>query len=121
MSTQEKNLGQVCIQVHPGRAPALSISRLKEECEVVAKRTEGIRGIGVTEGEDDGPYLNIIFATEKPMDSWHKLRTALLESTEFGTHLKASCMCMCTGEDGWNGHLLLYHFDPKVPLDAGDA
>jgi len=122
MSAQEKSIDQVCIQVHPARAPELNVSRLSEECEVIAKQTEGIRGIGITEGEDQGPYLNIVFAAENPIDAWHKVKAVLLESTEFGTSLKASCMCMCTGKNGWDDYLLLYHFDPKVSLDeAGDA
>jgi hypothetical protein len=122
MSEQEQSIGQVCIQVHPDRAPALNIGRLSEECEVIAKQTKGIRGIGITEGEDSGKYLNIVFATENPVDSWQKLKVVLLESTEFGTALKASCLCMCTGEAGWDDYLLLYHFDPEVSLDeAGDA
>jgi len=122
MSEQAESIGQVCIQVHLGRAPELAVSRLSEECNVIAKKTKGIRGIEITEGEDDGPYLNIVFAAENPIDAWHKVKAALLESAKFDASLKASCMCMCTGENGWDDYLLLYHFDPKVPLDeAGDG
>jgi hypothetical protein len=122
MSEKEQSIGQVCIQVHPDRAPALNIDRLSKECEVVAKLTKGIRGLGITEGEDGGKYLNIVFATEHPVDSWRMLKEALLESMEFGAALKASCMCMCTGNAGWDDYLLLYHFDPEMDLDeAGDA
>ena len=117
MSTPEKELGQLCIQVHPARAPALDISRLKEECTVVAKRTAGIRGIGFTEGFDGGPYLNIVFAAENPIDAWEQLELELLESADFGADLKSCSMCMCTGENGWEDFVLLYHFDPKVELD----
>jgi hypothetical protein len=122
MSEHEQGIGQVCIQVHPDRAPTLNVTRLSEECEAIAKQTKSIRGIGITEGEDDGKYLNIVFVTENPIESWRKLKEALLESTEFGSSLKASCLCMCTGKTGWDDYLLLYHFDPEALLDeAGDA
>ena len=122
MSAQEQCIGQVCIQVHPSRAPTLNVTCLSEVCEVIAKQIKSIRGIGITKGEDDGKYLNIVFATENPIESWRKLKEALLDSAEFGSSLKASCMCMCTGKTGWDDYLLLYHFDPEVPLDeTGDA
>jgi len=117
VSTAEPSLGQICLQVHPGRAPALDVGRLATECEVIARRTEGVRGLGVSEGDDDGAYLNIVFATVDTATSWPRLREALLASTEFGAALMASSICMCTGEGGWDDYLLLYHFDPTVPLD----
>ena len=113
----ELSLGQICLQVHPGRAPALDIDRLAKECEVIARRTQGVRGLGVSQGDDDGAYLNLVFATADPATSWPTLREALLASTEFGAALMASSICMCTGESGWDDYLLLYHFDPTVPLD----
>jgi hypothetical protein len=116
MSTPDKSIGQLCIQVHPDLAPELNLARLKEECEVIARRTDGVRGIDFTEGNDGGPYLNIIFATERPRLSWRNLKATLLESSEFGNDLSASCMCVCTGENGWEDYLMLYHFDPATPL-----
>jgi len=119
MSEAEGDLGQICIQVHLSRAPELDVARLTKACKAIAKRTDGVRGIGVSEGEDDGKCLNIIFAAGRPMDAWQALRREVLESNEFRDHLKAACMCMCTGSDGWNDYLLLYHFDPKIALHAG--
>jgi hypothetical protein len=122
MSTAEPELGRICIQVHLGRAPALDVARLAEVCEGVARRTSGIRGINISEGEEDGAFVNILFAAMDPLASWPALKEALLESAEFGEALKVSCMCVCTGDDGWDDYLLLYHFDPTIPLDdAGTA
>jgi hypothetical protein len=119
--TATPDLGQICIQVQLQRVQALDVSALRQECNAIARTTEGIRGIGFTEGEDEGPYLNIVFATEDPSSSWETLRALLLESARFGDDLKGSCICMCTGQDGWNDYLLLHHFDPEVPLDADNG
>jgi hypothetical protein len=122
MSTQDPIIGQLCIQVHLARSPKLNSDRLKNACEVIAKSTPGIRGIGINEGEEDGPYLNIVLAADAPEEVCPGIRLALLESADFGRDLKASCMCVCTGQNGWDDYLLLYHFDPGVPLDeARDA
>ncbi|WP_457417740.1 hypothetical protein [Roseateles sp. P5_E7] len=117
MSTTGPELGRICIQVHPRRAPALDVARLAEVSEAVGRRTPGIRGINISEGEEDGVFVNILFAAVDPLASWPALKEALLESAEFRDALKLSCMCLCTGDDGWDDYLLLYHFDPTVPLD----
>lgn len=117
MSALDSIIGEVCVQIHPVRDPELDTNQLKSACEFIAKNIPGIRGVGFSEGEDAGPYLNIIFAVVEPAQSWHQIRLALIESSEFGGSLKKCCMCMCTGQNGWDDYLLLYHFDPRVALD----
>ena len=111
------DLGQICVQVHPGRAPELDLGRLVAACETLARCIKGCRGFGRSQGEDEGAYVNLVFAMERPADSWPQLRDVLLESTEFGSALKQSCMCLCMGANGWSDYLLLYHFDPAEPVD----
>jgi hypothetical protein len=67
-----------------------------------------------------GAYLNIIFASVDPQRSWPSIREGLFESAEYGPHLKAAAIAMCTGVDGWNDYMLLYHYDPSVS-HSGDA
>lgn len=118
MSTTGQPLGQLCLQVHLGRAPGLAVDRLQPECEAIARRTTGIRGIGFTEGEDDGGYLNIVFASEDPEAVWPALHAALAASPAFGGMLDSACICLCTGDDGWNDCRVLHHFDPAMQDDA---
>lgn len=122
MSTADETpLGQICLQVHPGRAPGLDVARLAEACEVVARRTPGIRGFGVSEGEDEGAYVNLVFAAEDPSQAWPPLWAALRALAEFGALLPPCCLAMCTGEQGWDDYRLLHHFDPDVALgEPGD-
>ena len=117
---QDIPLGQICVQVHPGRAAHLDLDQLTSACEAIARSTEGVRGFSATKGEEEGAYLNLVFAAEQPVSAWSLLRPKLLESSELGESLKAACMAMCTGSDGWNDYLLLHHFDPEVPLDDLD-
>jgi hypothetical protein len=84
----------------------------------LALSTQGVRGIGFTDGDDNGPFLNVVFAAEEPIEVWRTLRASLLESQDFGAALAASSMVMCTGREGWDDYLLLHHFDRTVPLDA---
>jgi hypothetical protein len=118
MTDVQEELGQLCLQVHPARAPRLNVTQLKLAADSLARSVPGVRGIGFTEGEDDGSYLNIVFATREPQRSWPTIREGLLESAAFGPQLKAASMAMCTGTEGWDDYLLLYHYDPSVPLDG---
>jgi hypothetical protein len=122
MSDTQEGLGQLCLQVHPDRVPGLNVPSLKEAADLLARSAPGVRGVGFSEGEDNGAYLNIVFATKDPLHSWKTIREDLMESAAFGSQLKAASMAMCTGAEGWNDYLLLYHYDPSVPLDgASDA
>jgi hypothetical protein len=120
MREAPKELGQICVQVHPARAPGLSTPELKAAAELLAKSAPDVRGIGFSDGEDEGPYLNIIFASVDPRNSWLSIREGLLESPTFGPQLKSAAMAMCTGVDGWNDYILLYHYDPSVS-HSGEA
>ena len=111
------DLGQICIQIHPSRAPGLDIDRLAQATEAIARATEGIRGFELVAGEDEGAFVNVVMASEDPLVSWQRLRPALLESPEFGVVLKAASLWLCTGEEGWDDCLLLYHYDPAVEVD----
>lgn len=111
------SLGQICIQVHLSLAPTLDRVRLTQDCERIARSTPSVRGMEVSDGDDDGPFINIALASDNLAQSWRQLGPALLESPEFGATLKAASLWMCTGEDGWNDYRLLYHYDPTIEVD----
>jgi hypothetical protein len=118
MTDAQEEIGQLCLQVHSARAPGLNVTELKEAADLLARSVPGVLGIGFTEGEDDGAYLNIVFAAREPQRSWPPIREGLLESAAFGLQLKAASIAMCTGTEGWDDYLLLYHYDPSVPVDG---
>ncbi len=119
--TTDDPLAQLCLQVHLDRAPQLDVPRLHEACEAWARRTPGVRGIGVSTGEEDGRFVNIVFATEDPIAAWQALRPAILESVEFGGTLQPASLCLCTGEQGWDDCRVLYHFNRAVDVDGQDS
>ena len=122
MNDAPSALAQICIQVHSALAPGLDMDRLAKVAEQLARSTEGVRGFEVVSGEDEGAlFVNIVMACEDPILSWQRLRPALLESPEFGAPLKAASLWLCTGEEGWDDYLLLYHYDPAVEVDNSAA
>lgn len=119
-STEEEagHIGQLRIQVHPARAPFLALTGLKEECSRLAAANAAIESFFHEDGEDEGPYLDLVFETQNPLRSWPLLKRALYGSPRFGLGLRQSSTASCTGLDGWNDPLQLYHYDPTVHLDA---
>jgi hypothetical protein len=118
MSEASEELGQLCLQVHADLSPGINTAELKLAAELLAKSIPGVRGIGFSEGEDEGAYLNIIFASTDPRQAWTSIRKGLLESSSFSSQLKAASIAMCTGADGWNDYVLLHHYDPTVSPDG---
>lgn len=113
-----EDIGQLCLQIHPGRAPGLDIEPIASACREWATRTQGVRGIAVTDGEDEGSYVNIVFAADDPVSAWQSLRPLLF--TPANAALSGASLCMCTGDEGWDDYRLLHHFDPSVVLDVPD-
>jgi hypothetical protein len=110
-------LGQICLQLHPDLAPGLDLAALEARCEAVARATPGVRGFGMSEGEDDGAFVNFVFAAEDPAAAWPRLSEALFDEAYGGATLRDACLCLCTGDDGWNDARLLHHYDPEVGGD----
>ena len=107
-------LGQLCLQVHRALAPAFDAAVLGAEAEAIARRTPGVRGFGMDEAEDEGGYVNLVFACESPADAWPALRDALFALPASGPWLPAASIAVATGEQGWDDPVLLHHHDPAV-------
>jgi hypothetical protein len=77
-----------------------------------------IATFAVVTGVDDHEYVNLMFATERPKNSWRRIvGQELYQNAHFGELLRAAWMAMCEGPHAWD-YLLLHHFDAGVALDT---
>ena len=109
--------GQVRLQVHTDAIPSEALASLRRECESLAASLIGSLGVHFEKGEDEGKYLNIVFGSHAPQNLWPHIKAALYNSALHGKVLHSQSMALRTGEDGWNDYVLLYHFDPHVPVE----
>jgi hypothetical protein len=84
----------------------------------IASMQELVESHSFTSGEDHGPYFSFTFGTLHALRLWEVIQTQLYENATFGHHLRCSSIATCSGEDGWNDYLLLFHFDPEEKLDS---
>ena len=114
-------MSTLCIQVQPNRAPDIDMARVRALGESVAANKKLVSRFAVIDGEDKGPYSNLMFETTELLKLWGQLQEALYKDANVGSALAQASMAMCEGNDGWNDYLLLYHFDPSVKLDNINA
>lgn len=107
-----------CIQVQPDRAPGIDIDRVRELCQETASDTSMVERHGVIEGNDEGPYLNLMFEIVKAGEFWRSVKTKLYADPLVGGAMERASMATCTGEHGWDDYLLLYHYDKGLQLDV---
>ena len=107
----------LCIQIHPQRAPTFELSEVFRRCEDLAAQSPAILKFTVVEGDDEGPYANLMFSTGCMKSLWTLLRDELYADQQIGNLLIKSSTAMCEGKHGWDDYLQLYHFDPSVVLD----
>jgi hypothetical protein len=108
------------IQVQPERSSGLDVERLSAAFADIAVMEDLVQHHHFDRGEDKGPYLNFTFGTLRAAELWRHIRTRLYEDDDFGPHLRAASMALCSSEEGWDDYFLLYHFDATVSLD-GDS
>jgi hypothetical protein len=109
------------IQVQPAKSRGLDLERLSAAFADIAVMDDLVEHHQFDRGTDNGLYLNFTFGTRQAAALWRLIRTRLYEDEGFGPHMRAASMAMCSGEQGWDEYLLLYHFDPSVKLDAETA
>lgn len=88
------------------------------EFAAIATRVDLVAHHAFDSGEDGGTYYNYTFGALKPFALWQEIQSRLYNVQVTGPHMRRASMAMCSGEDGWEDYLLLYHFDPTVELDA---
>jgi hypothetical protein len=102
------------IQLQPELSPELdvtaAITLLRLVGELAGTRPQ------VTEGFDNGRFINLEFAPEDTAGLWASVREELSKVPGLAD---AAIVCV-QGERGWDDYLLLHHFDKAVPRDQFD-
>lgn len=108
-------MADLCIQIHPARAPELDMEAVREACTTVAG-LDFVTRAQESAGWDGHPFVNVLFATDDPRRLWAALKETLFDDPGLGPGLAKSAMTICEGPNGWDDYLLLSHYDPAVPL-----
>ncbi len=106
------------VQVQPGLAPALDLALLRASFEAIRQTEASVLRAKIEAGDDDGPYLNLMFKTTDLAQLWQVVQREMYGHPSFGELLRVSSMTLCTGETGWDDYLLLHHFNPAFELDT---
>jgi len=109
------------IQVQPGRASGIDMSRVAAEFERILTIDGLVAHHDFNHGDDRGAYFNYTFGTTRPGELWRTIQERIYRSPELGSHMQLASMAMCSSEEGWDTYLLLHHFDPAVTLDDATA
>ncbi len=96
--------------------PELS-DQFKPEDVVALSRSLG-RFPEVDKENDEDPNVYLNYFTERLPALWSELEEGLYKNEELGAWLKSVSICVCEGENGWDDHLLLHHYDKSQKLDA---
>ena len=108
----------LCIQIQSKRAPALDVETLRSLCDALAKNSPLVNRITYVEGDDNGPYLNLMFETENLEALWNLLKINLYGDSNSGHFIGQASIATCEGSKGWDNFLLLHHFDRTLKLDG---
>jgi hypothetical protein len=100
-------MSAIHVQIQPERSLALDVPTAVARLSALHHNTR------VTEGEDDARYINIDFQPVNVSVLWPEIRAQLNRDSL----LAPATIVACTGQYGWDDYLLLYHFDPAIPLD----
>jgi len=103
----------VHVQIQPERSPDLDVSAAVERLRRLPSNATLAEAVVVTEGNDEGTYINIDFSTDSVPALWAALFAILT-----GDASLAACTIVCSeGSRGWKDYLLLHHFNRSEPLD----
>lgn len=103
---------ELLIQIQPDRLPSFHAESTRQLRSTLSF-APFVEGVDITEGYDDGRYINVLFSTEEPKRLWLLVREELMR-----LGLRNGAIVTCTGKDGWDDYLLLHHFDRDVPSDG---
>jgi hypothetical protein len=96
------------VQLQPNRSASLDVNL------AVLNLRAFSNAVYVSEGYDDGPYVNVVFKTADPAKVWASIQRLL----ETESSLASATIVVCQGKLGWDDYLLLHHFDAGVKLDS---
>lgn len=107
----------LCIQIQPARAPGLDLAVVRDLCDLLASNEPLVKRFTLVEGDDDGPYLNLMFETNRLQALWAVLQRHLYQDSAVGELIRRASIAACEGDQGWENYLLLHHFDRTLQLD----
>lgn len=118
MSTIEPTMPTLVIQIQPDMLPQYDEAAVLAACEGLKVHKPLIASFRMEAGEDEGRWVNLSFETEQPARVWPLLQAAFYGQGALGDAMRTASMAVCTGDEGWDDYLLLYHFDPNQILDS---
>jgi hypothetical protein len=106
------------IQVQPERVPELDESKAIEFLKIIGSGTDLIKHFDLSEGHDNGRYINFNYSTDDLPGLWSLIKKEVLDAPVTGSMIKRAAIIVCEGDTGWDNYLLLHHFDEKEKLDS---
>ncbi|WP_028450424.1 MULTISPECIES: hypothetical protein [Chitinibacter] len=104
------------IQLHPQRVPTLNLEQARAAFAKLAQHPL-VRGSRVTEGEEEGPYLNFEYKTDDLAALWDEVKSSIYDGSLLAFQLQRASMAIAQGDEGWDDYLVLHHFDPAIEPD----
>jgi hypothetical protein len=108
------------IQIHPDVVSGLDLVLLRQVFDHIGKTEQTVIRSRWEEGDDNGQYVNLAFKTSDRAGLWAVVEAELFGHPVLGELLGKSSMALCTGDDGWDDYLLLFHFNPEFEIDEID-
>jgi hypothetical protein len=109
------------IQLQPGLSPGCDSKLVRDLLDRLESNSGLIESLVVTEGDDNGSYINFTVTTRDMASLWELMKQELFSHPVAGPHLKCAAIVICEGNAGWDDYLLLHHFDGAEPLDSVDG
>jgi hypothetical protein len=103
-------MNKLCVQLQPNLAPELDFPSLVSRLCGIGDEGGHVR---VSDGHDNGHYINIDFDSTSIGNLWQRVREELCANA---TLLRCSIV-ICQGDAGWDDYWLLHHLDPTQLLD----
>src|SRR3972149_1831983 len=96
------------VQLQPERMLGFDALQVGRDLQTLAEESGLAKSVEIVEGNDQGPYVGIDFASDNVQGLWFRLLDRLLANSAL---TECSIVC-CEGDNGWDDYLLLHHFDP---------
>jgi hypothetical protein len=121
MNLPDLNTRTLAIQIQPDRVPGFDEAAMQAACDGLRVHKPLIASFQMEVGDDDGPWINLLFDTAEPAKVWPILQAAFYGAGALGDAMRLASMAMCSGDEGWDDFLLLYHYDANMSLDSLDG
>ncbi|WP_346840060.1 hypothetical protein [Microbulbifer sp. SAOS-129_SWC] len=95
------------IQLQPERSSNLEVENVLSVLEIEKLSPK------ISEGNDNGQYINIDFRVHSVYEVWNRLKPQLF----LCPGVKESSIVVCEGSQSWDNYLLLHHYDSSQETD----